>query len=209
MSKVSVIIPTHNRAELLRAAITSVLNQTYQEFEIIVVDDASTDKTREVVASFHDGRIKYIRHEVNKGDAGSRNTGIRNSSGDFLAFLDDDDEWLPEKLQMQVGLLRNSPEKVGGVYTGSLRIDKTTGKIFAVNNAGKRGDLFQEMFRHNLIPTPCVLLRRECFERVGLFDERMPCCSDADMWIRIAELFYFEYIKEPLVIIYHALMGRN
>src|SRR5215471_7855638 len=143
MPKVSVIIPTHNRAEFLRSAITSVLNQTYQDFEIIVVDDASTDKTPEVVASFHDGKIKYIRHDANKGDAGSRNTGIRNSSGDFLAFLDDDDEWLPEKLQMQVGLLRNSRVKVGGVYTGSLRIDKTTGKILAIDIAGKRGDLFQ------------------------------------------------------------------
>jgi glycosyltransferase involved in cell wall biosynthesis len=204
MPKVSVIIPTHNRAELLRCAIVSVLNQSYQDFEIVVVDDASTDKTPEVITSFNDVRIKCIRHEVKKGDAGSRNTGIRNSSGGFLAFLDDDDEWLPEKLQMQVDILGNSPPTVGCVYTGFLKIDRGTGKILAVKITGKKGDLFQEMFLGNFIATACILLRRECFERVGLFDERMPCNSDYDMWIRVAEHFHFECIREPLVIIHYA-----
>jgi len=201
---VSVIIPTHNRAELLSSALTSVLNQSYQDFEIVVVDDASTDKTREVIASFNDARIKYVRHEVNKGDAGSRNTGIQNSTGDFIAFLDDDDEWLPEKLQIQVDVLRSCPTNVGGVYTGWLKIDKSTGEILEIKLDGKHGDLFQEMFLENLMSTACVVVRRECFERVGLFDESMPCSSDYDMWIRIAAHFHFEYIKEPLVILYYA-----
>jgi glycosyltransferase involved in cell wall biosynthesis len=118
MPAVSVIIPTYNRAEFLRLAITSVLNQTFQDFEIIVVDDASEDHTHEVVHNFRDKRIKYIHHEVNKRVAAARNTGVLNSSGAYIAFVDDDDEWLPKKLQMQVALLENSPSIVGGVYTG-------------------------------------------------------------------------------------------
>jgi glycosyltransferase involved in cell wall biosynthesis len=202
MPKVSVIIPTHNRAQFLRSAIGSVLKQTYQDFEIIVVDDASDDNTQEVVTSFDGWHIKYVRHEVNKGDAGSRNTGILISTGRYVAFLDDDDEWLPEKLQAQVGLLEASPAKVGGVYTGLFKVNKTTGKIVAISIPEKRGDLFQEMFIESPIVTSCVVLRRQCFDKVGLFDEQIPYNNDYDMWIRIAEQFHFECISEPLVV-YH------
>src|SRR5215475_868787 len=117
MPKVSVIIPTHNRAEFLRSAITSVLNQTFQDFEIIIIDDASKDHTQEVIANFNDARIKVIYNQVSKGAAGARNIGIMNSSSEYTAFLDDDDEWLPEKLQIQNCFLDDSPSEVGGVYT--------------------------------------------------------------------------------------------
>src|SRR6266481_7201740 len=165
MPKVSVIIPTHNRAEFLRSAITSVLNQTYQNFEIIVVDDASTDKTREIITSFDDQRIKYIRHEVNKGDAGSRNTGILNSSSDYLAFLDDDDQWLPEKLQTQMDLLINSATDVGGVFTGTLRIDGATGKISETRIPERGINSFEAIFgfTDSVITTSSILLKRVCF----------------------------------------------
>src|SRR5258705_10332336 len=108
MPKVSVIIPTYNRAECLRSAITNVLNQTFQDFEIVVVDDSSQDHTREVVNSLDDKRIKYIRHERNKGVAAARNTGVSNAKGDYIAFLDDDDEWFPEKLKKQCAVLEAS-----------------------------------------------------------------------------------------------------
>lgn len=111
MSKVSVIIPTHNRSELLYSAITSVLNQTFQDFEIIVVDDCSGDNTPEIVSKLNNKRIKYIRNEINKGEAEARNTGIMNSDSEYIAFLDDD-EWLPEKLTLQVDLLKNSPTRL-------------------------------------------------------------------------------------------------
>jgi glycosyltransferase involved in cell wall biosynthesis len=202
MPRVSVIIPTHNRAEFLRSAISSVLRQTYRDFELIVVDDASADSTHEVVTSFHGRDIKYVRHDVNKGDAGARNTGLLNSTGDYVAFLDDDDEWLPEKLQAQVELLEASSAKIGGVYTGLLRVNKATGKILDVIIPTKRGDLFREIFIDSPIVTSCVVLRRQCFEAVGLFDERIPYNNDYDMWIRIAEQFHFECINEPLVV-YH------
>src|SRR5215510_4989137 len=94
MPKVSVNIPTHNRAEFLRSAITSVLDQTFQDFEIVIIDDASQDHTQEVIASFNDKRIKVMHNQVSKGDAGARNVGIMNSNCKYIAFLDDDDEWL-------------------------------------------------------------------------------------------------------------------
>src|SRR5262245_24547581 len=102
MPLVTVVIPTHNRAGRVRSAIESVLHQTYADFEIVVVDDASEDGTENTVRGVLDPRVRYIRHAVARGDAAARNTGIRNSTGEYVAFLDDDDEWLPEKLRFQV-----------------------------------------------------------------------------------------------------------
>lgn len=200
MPKVSVIIPTYNRAEFLSTAISSVLNQTYQDFEIIVVDDSSTDNTTELINSFSDSRIKYIRHETNKGGSAARNTGIKMSSGQYIAFLDDDDEWLPEKLEKQVELLGNSSPKVGSVYTGLLTIDKACGKVLGRSIPSGKGCFIDELIENNRIGTTSThVLRRECFEEVGLFDESLPSGQDYDMWIRISKKFHFEYIKEPLV----------
>lgn len=212
MPKVSVIIPTHNRAELLRSAIISVLNQTFQNFEIIVVDDASRDNTQEVVSSYNDRRLKYIRNEISKGDGVARNAGINNSSGDYIAFLDDDDEWLPEKLEIQIDLLENSSAKVGGVYTGVLNIDRTTRRILGIRIPEKKGDLSKDILVGNFIITSSLILRKECFEKVGLFDESVPFCSDYVMWIRISRQFLFEYIKKPLVKYYihnNSLSGNH
>ena len=113
---VSVIIPTRNRVEMLCRAVNSVLSQTFDNLECIVVDDESHDNTEKVINSFEDDRLKYFRHEKNKGASAARNTGIRQSQGEFIAFLDDDDEWLDEKLEKQVNLLENLPSKYGMVY---------------------------------------------------------------------------------------------
>lgn len=200
MPKVSIIIPTYNRAQFLYDAITSVLNQTYQDFEILVIDDCSQDNTQEIVNSFHDTRIKYIRHEKNKGEAGSRNTGIRSSSAEYIAFLDDDDEWLPEKLKLQVNLLENSQSKVGCIYTGYWVVDKTKEKILDKRIPQKRGYIHYDLFIQNHIRIPStVILKRECFEKVSLFDETLTFRTDYDMWIRLSKEFNFDYIKEPLV----------
>lgn len=199
MPKVSVIIPTHNRSGCLKLAIASVLNQTYQDFEIIVVDDASNDNTVEIVETFNEERIKYIRHEKCKGPAGARNTGVKNASGKYVAFLDDDDEWLPQKLFLQVDVLDHSSRQIAGVYSGFLRIDKRSRKTIDRVIPTKRGDIFQDMLLGNCIGTSTILLKKECFERVGLFDESMLFCEDYDLWVRISKQFQFEYIKEPLV----------
>lgn len=203
VAKVSVIIPTYNRAEFLRSAITSVLNQTYQDFEIIVVDDGSTDNTREVVCSFNDKRIKYILNEVNKGEAGARNAGIMNSNAEYIAFLDDDDEWLPEKLKLQIDLLENSPAKVGVVYTGYLEVDRSSNKILLQFIPTERGNIYKDIFLKNCVGIPStVVLRKACFETLGLFDEKVIYPTDYDMWIRISMGFYFEYIEKPMVRYY-------
>jgi glycosyltransferase involved in cell wall biosynthesis len=197
MPKVSVIIPTHNRAEFLRSAIASVLNQTFQDFEIIIIDDASKDHTQEVIANFNDARIKVIHNQISKGAAGARNIGLINTSGEYIAFLDDDDEWLPEKLKIQTCLLDNSPSEVGGIYTYSFIKEKVSGRVLSIWNYE-----IKEFSKENVITTSSVLLRRECFEKCGLFDENMPTGSDYDMWIRISENFSFEIIKDALVNYY-------
>lgn len=203
MPKVSIIIPTYNRAESLRSAITSVLNQSFQDFEIIIVDDASKDNTGEVVDAFKDTRIKYIRHEVNKKEAGSRNTGLRNSIGDYIAFLDDDDEWLPDKLRLQVDLLDHSAPTVGVVYTGCFQIERESGKTLIQMTPVKKGYIFKDMIQQNRMLGPStMLLRKECFEKVGAFDENIDFGTDYDMWLRISKHFHFDYVKDPLVRYY-------
>src|SRR5438128_2256003 len=117
MPKVSVIIPTYNRAGFLRAAVQSVLDQTFTDFDVVIVDDASQDETQSVVERLQDKRIRCIRHPTNRRIAATRNTGIVNSTGEYIAFLDDDDQWLPEKLAKQVAMLDGSALSVGAVYT--------------------------------------------------------------------------------------------
>jgi len=203
MAEVSVIIPTYNRADLLRAAITSVLNQTFQDFEIIVVDDASDDHTPAVVSGFNDDRITYIRHDKTGGEAKARNTGVINSGAEYIAFLDDDDEWLPEKLELEINLLKNCSQVVGGVYTGIIRVDRACGKTLSCRIPDQRGDIYHHMIFGNVVGTPStVLLRKECFSKVGLFDENIAYGLDYDMWIRISKEYHFECISAPLVKYY-------
>jgi glycosyltransferase involved in cell wall biosynthesis len=198
MPKITVIIPTCNRAEFLRSAIASVLNQTFQDFEIVIIDDASRDHTQDVVTNFKDTRIKLIRHQVSKGAAGARNTGIMNSNCEYIAFLDDDDEWLPDKLHMQIDLLENSSPEVGGVCTSRLTINGTSRRVSYIWDP----ELPLDLSKDNFITTSSILLRRKCFEEFGLFDESMPSASDYDMWIRISKKFSFEFIREPLTKYY-------
>jgi len=115
---VSIIIQTYNRRQSIGRSIKSVLNQTYRDFELIIVDDGSTDNTKELVADFNDERIKYVRHEENKGEAAARNTGIKAARYDYIVYQDSDDKWLPEKLARQIELLENASPEVGVIYTG-------------------------------------------------------------------------------------------
>lgn len=200
MPKVSVVIPTCNRADFLKAAIESVLKQTFQDFEIIVVDDASRDQTAEVMAGFQDPRIHYIRHETNKGQGRTRNAGIEQASGEYVALLDDDDEWLPEKLEKQVSLLDSSADAVGLVYTGFYRVEGASKRVISRFIPEDRGYVYDRLRVKNSIGTcSTVLLRRLCLERVGGFDETLTCGADYDMWVRISKDSFFEYLDEPLV----------
>lgn len=121
MPLVSVVIPTYNRAEFLPRAVESVLRQTVDDFELIVVDDASTDDTEAVVERFDDPRVEYVRHGTNRGGSAARNTGIERSSGEYIAFLDSDDEWYPRKLERQVEELRSRSDEWVATYCGFER----------------------------------------------------------------------------------------
>jgi len=200
MPAVSVIIPTFNRADLLPKAVGSVLSQTFQDLEIVVVDDASGDCTPAVVHGLGDRRIRYVRHPANRGIAAARNTGVAHASGRYLAFLDDDDEWLPRKLELQVGILTDSPRSVGAVYSAFEQIDMTTGNRVAVVRPGKSGHILNELCMKNWIGTAStVCLKRECLEEAGPFDERVTFGEEYDMWIRVAHRYDFKYIDEILV----------
>lgn len=210
MPKVSVIIPTHNRAELVEKAIKSVLAQTYTDHEILVCDDASTDNTPHVIKSFKDPRIRYTRYENNIGVIEVRNNAIMKSTGSYIAFLDDDDEWLPTKLEKQVSVLDDSPDNLGLVYTGVYSID-TSGRIVEITIHRFKGNVLNRLLFNSFITTSTVIVKKQCFDIVGLFDPEYQSASDNDMWIRIAEIFEFDYVGEPLInyLITQISISRN
>lgn len=198
---VSVIIPTYNRAGLIGKPIQSVLNQTYQNFEIIVVDDCSTDNTEEVLERFNDPRIRYIRHQQNSGAAIARNTGINNSTSPYIAFLDSDDEWLPEKLEKQLNLFQQCDPEVGFIYTGFAAVDESN-QVKRVISANYRGSLRDRVLYSNFIGTPStVMVKSNYLKQVKGFDPEMPSfIADWDLWLRLSEHCQFETISEVLVL---------
>jgi len=202
---VSVVIPTYNRAHLLGGAIQSVLSQTYQDFELIVVDDGSTDDTEEVVRSFSDERLRHIRLEENSRTAAvPRNTGIKIATGEYLAFLDSDDEWLPQKLEKQVKAFEEASPKVGIVYTGMwwIRDNEKTYLPFS-SVIQKEGNIGKELLKRNFVWGSVALVKKECFNRVGMFDEKLSYGEDCDMWLRVSKYYDFKLIDEPLVAAYY------
>ena len=201
---VSVIIPTYNRAHLIGRAIQSVLNQTYQDFEIIVVDDASTDNAEEIVNSFDDKRIRYIRLKENSGtSAAPRNTAIRIARGKYIAFLDSDDEWLPEKLEKQIRLFETVFSKVGIIYTDMWRINKNEKKKYWHSSRimPEDGIIYEEAlnYRVEFIGTATLAIKKECFGKAGLFDEKLPMYIDTELLMRMSKYYCFCHIEEPLV----------
>ena len=208
---VSVILPTYNRAHLLDRAIRSVLDQTYQDFELIVVDDGSSDNTEEVVTNFTDPCIRYLRHEQNRGAAAARNTGIRVAQGEYIAFLDSDDGWLPGKLEKQMKVFGSASSKVGIVYTDMWRIGQDGVRRYWHSSRimPEDGIIYDHLIGDRLtgISMPSVVIRRECFARAGMFDEEFSRLIDRDLFIRLSRRFYFYHIAEALVNYYET--GRR
>ena len=184
MPKVSVIIPTYNGAKYIKQAVDSVLAQTYDDYEIIVVDDGSTDDTAELLRPYGD-RITYLYQENRKLPA-ARNTGIRAARGQYLAFLDSDDFFLPHKLAAQARCLDERPE-VGLVASGHQYIDEA-GRLLQESRPwlGRPAITLESILFGGLAPVHAVLLRREWFDRVGGFDEQFTYCEDSDLWFRLA-----------------------
>lgn len=198
MPKVSVVIPAYNAMAYLPETIANVLEQTYTDFEVIVVNDGSTDNIKEWITQISDRRVKLVS-QVNLGLAGARNTGIKESQGEYLAFLDADDLWESGKLAKQVQVLDSHPE-AGLVYTWIGYIDeggKSTGRVVKPQS---EGNIWQELTKGNLVECGSVaMVRRQCFEKCGLFDCNLGSfVEDWDMWLRIARTYPFKVIKEPL-----------
>ena len=194
---VSVIIPTYNRARYLPTALDSIIAQTVKPLEIIVVDDGSTDDTEQVVAFYHDS-VSYIRQE-NAGPSAARNLGIRAARGSIIAFLDSDDAWLPLKLEKQLNCFTEKPD-LGMIGTGYFNCDENLGNPVWQASFKLAATEREEILIRNLWPTPTLLIRRNCFDAVGMFDEEMKFAEDWDMWTRIAQAFPATTVREPLVL---------
>jgi len=199
---VSVVIPTYNRAGLLSRAVESVLNQTYPNFELIVMDDCSTDGTESVVKGFQDYRIRYIRHKKNQGAPIARNNGIKAAKGEYIAFQDSDDEWLPTKLEKEVNAFNSAPSDLGVVYTSFWLVDNDKKTLVPSSHVkqteGKIHDVLLEM---NFVSLSSAIVKNECFTKVGMF-ENIPRFQDWELWLRISKHYRFKHLREPLVKVY-------
>lgn len=200
--KISVIIPTYNYGEYVSEALDSVLAQTYKDYEIIVIDDGSTDNTKDIVGKYIEnsiGNIKYIYQE-NKGVSNARNTGIKNARGEYIAFLDADDIWFPDKLELQMDLFEKNPE-LGLVFCNTFSFNehsssKKTG--FQLNPAGEPAKILQSLVIRNRISTNTVIVKKRYFDKTGLFDEDLRFGEDYDMWLRIAKYYKVDYLNTVL-----------
>lgn len=208
--KISVIIPTYNREQMIKEAIESVLSQTYKDFEIIVVDDGSTDNTKKVLGPYKD-KIKYLRRE-NKGAAAARNTGIKHARGKYIGFLDSDDLWRPTKLEKQVEIL-DKYKDISVVYSNFIKIDENN-RIINTSDIKKyfpSGYIFREILLRKatcfLVQT--LLMRKKCFEEIGYFDTELKKGHDRDMIVRLARKYRFYGIKRNLFMFrIHNLTSR-
>lgn len=208
--KVSVIIPSYNREHLIQRSILSVLNQTYKNIELIVVDD-SNDNTEQKVKEIKDERLIYLKNPKRMGVSAARNIGIKISTGELIAFQDSDDEWLPMKLEKQVNLLLNSPPNVGGVYCGQEYFDIKTGHKIADELTEID---FRKSYAEGLLQTPptqTVLIKKSVLDEVGYFDERLNAAEDTELAIRVSKKYDYAFVKEPLIRVaknHDSLMGN-
>ena len=215
MAKISIIIPTYNSAQYICEAIESVLNQTYKDFEIIVVDDGSTDNTKEVIKPYLN-KIKYI-YQQNSGPSAARNRGIKEAKGEYIAFLDADDIWLPQKLELQIKFMETYPNlgltfadvcffrKERRIIKKTFLKDKKVFKNLHTQSTSFFEKIFLEkifnaLIEENFVPTSTVVAKMECFNKVDFFDETLFSVEDRDMWLRIALFYDIGFINFPLVL---------
>ena len=191
-------MPAYNAARFIGESIESVLSQTYANLNLYVVDDGSTDQTGDVVSSFSDDRITYLRRE-HGGPSAARNTGLAASRAPFVAFLDADDRWRPAKLAAQVDMLEREPS-VGIVHGFQVTID-AAGAPVVERRGGLRGYVFNDLLRGNIVTgsASIVLVRRSAFDRLGPFREDLHVAEDWEMWLRIARVYAFDHVPEVLV----------
>lgn len=204
---VSIIIPTYNRVNLVGRSIKSVLDQSYKDCEIIIVDDGSSDNTEEEIRRYQkdDDRIRFIKHGTNKGAAAARNTGIKASRGHYIAFQDSDDTWEPEKLEKQLRVFENAPAEVGVVYTDMWRWHAEKRKYLpAPTIKPEEGIIYRQVLSRVMgIGIGTAMIRKDCFDLSGMFDESLRRLEDTELFIRLSEFYCFLHIKEPLINYYY------
>ncbi len=196
---VSIIIPTYNRVSLLSRAIKSVLSQTFKDFELIIVDDGSTDNTKDMVEGFRrmDARVKYFRQENSGTPASPLNTGIKYAKGQYMAFLDDDDEWLPLKLEKQIALFQISKKpNLGIVSCGCFMIRGDKIKIYQFPATDNILQLLLD--KSVFLSCSSTVMKKEVFSRLGQFDESFRLFFARDMWLKICCEYDFDFVAEPL-----------
>jgi glycosyltransferase involved in cell wall biosynthesis len=214
MARVSIVIPTYNYARFLGEAIQSVLDQTFNDFELIIVDDGSTDNTREMVSSFKDSRIKYLWQE-NRGVAAAQNTGIKASHGEFMTILGADDLYLPQSLELKVNLLDSRPN-IDLVCSDAFDFSDTTGAIIGrlwhdpkrphawIDPERAARQPLKELLKQGCFIMPqTTMVRRRVFDAVGYFDESLKSGEDWDFFVRVVQRFSIGTINEPLTKIRH------
>lgn len=194
---VSAIIPTYNRASFLKKAIDSVLSQTYQDFELIVVDDGSEDDTEELVASYGNS-VVFIRQQ-NRGPAAARNVGIKAASYDLIAFLDSDDRFDKNKLAIQVSAMQQqSHYKISHTQEVWYRQGQHLNQ--KKKHEKSNGVIFEQSLKLCAVGMSTVMVRRELFDLIGFFDEELICCEDYDLWLRASIKYPFLLVDKPLTI---------
>jgi len=196
---ISIIIPTFNRSEYLKRALDSVYKQTVFDYEVIVIDDGSTDETAEMIRINYPD-VNYV-YQKNAGVSSARNKGLEQAKGDWLAFLDSDDEWMPEKLYKQLDLLKAHPEQKvchteevwirNGVRVNQMKKHQKTG-----------GWIFPQCLPLCAMSPSSIVIHRSIFEDVGVFDTQLPACEDYDLWLRITAKYPVLYITEPQILKY-------
>ncbi len=204
-SAVSVVVPVFNRASLIESTMNSVLAQTHRPLELVVVDDGSTDDTVKVVQDWSASNssdaltVRCVQQE-NLGANTARNRGVTESTASFIAFLDSDDSWLPEKTQKQLAELE-ADEQIGGVYCGLQTVDLDTSSVHPVTPRNySTGDLLKQMLIQDVTnPTSCWMVRKSCFDDVGMFDESLLARQDWDLWIRLSSNYLIACVPEVLV----------
>jgi glycosyltransferase involved in cell wall biosynthesis len=198
MPKVSVIIPTYNRLPMLKEAINSVLAQNFEDMELIVVDDGSTDGTAEEMKRYG-GRVRLIQHSENRGVSAARNRGILQAKSKYIAFLDSDDLWVKGKLKTQAAFLDDNPH-YPLCYTDEIWIRKGKRVNPMLKHAKYSGWIFEKCLPLCIISPSSAMMRKTLFPKVGLFDEILPVCEDYDFWLRVSARFPIFFINRKLII---------
>lgn len=206
---VSAVITTYRRSpEVVLRAIKSVLSQTYTNIEVIVVDDSSDEykernEVENAVKSIYDGRVTYIKHNSSKGACAARNTGLKHANGEYIGFLDDDDEWMPQKVESMLRVFNHADSNLALVYCKYLYVNDDTNEECVPNEqfiGFKKGRVFDSLIIDNYIgSTSFPIIRTTCLKEIGGFDEEMLSCQDYDVWLRLAKQYMVDFIDEPLV----------